>query len=79
MDLKVCQWMNRVLYALCILLALWALLDGGGAMYPLLGAALAVLAIQSMIRYKFWRCPKCGAMLSKRGFRCESCGWTPPG
>lgn len=77
MDLKTCRFWTRILYVICIALILIALtIEGQMLRMGLLGAALALVIILTVLRDKFWRCPQCGGMLPKSGrVRCEACGW----
>ena len=80
MDLKTCRTIIRVIYVVCIILILGALLLGGGTLfYILMGAAMALALFVGVFRMKFWRCPKCGAMLPDSGsIRCQQCHWSLP-
>lgn len=77
MDLKTCRMATRLLYVACVALILIALtMEDQKLRMGLLGAALALVIILTMVRDKFWRCPQCGKMLPKSGrARCENCGW----
>lgn len=44
-----------------------------------LGLALVLVALYGVFRYKFWRCPKCGAQLARgSGIHCSECHWDDP-
>ncbi len=77
MNLKTCRRIIRVLYILCFVLVLASVFVQNHILkMGLLGAGLALVAVIAVMRDKFWRCPKCGAMLPK-GFktRCTKCNW----
>lgn len=73
MKLKAYRMLMSVMYILMILLAVAGAWMGR---YILLGVAAALLVIHTVFRYKFWRCPKCGALLAKGGaIHCNECHW----
>ncbi len=78
MDLKKCKMLLNAAYVLGLGLVVAAFLAPEGQPFWLtLGAAAAVLLAQTVFRYKFWRCPKCGAMLGKGSTpSCPNCHWT---
>ena len=80
MDLRTCKTVTRILYVACIALLMAAVAyKAGTVFYCLLGAAMAVAVVLIVFRLKFWRCPKCGAVLPKSGaVRCQQCGWALP-
>lgn len=67
----------NLLYIIMLgLLAAALLLPRGGYTWPLFGAALGAMVIQTLFRFKFWRCPNCKTMLKKSSTpQCPACGW----
>lgn len=81
MNLKTCKTVTRMLYVVCIVLVLCAFTAGVGTTlyYGSLGAAIAAALTLGIFRVKFWRCPRCKAMLPNSGpIRCANCKWTLP-
>ncbi len=77
MNLKTCRRIISVLYILCFVLVMASVfVENHMFKMGLLGAGLAMVAIIVVMRDKFWRCPKCGAMLPK-GLKshCTRCSW----
>lgn len=77
MDLKTCRKTTNILYLLCLALFICALMVGNRSIQMgILGGAMAMALMITILRVKFWRCPKCKHMLPKgRKIRCEECGW----
>lgn len=78
MNLKKCQTILNITYILGFGLVIAAFFAPKGQPFWLtMGAAAAVLLGQTAFRFKFWRCPKCGAMLGKgKAPSCPNCRWT---
>lgn len=77
MDLKICRRIISVLYILCFVFVMASVFMQSHILkMGFLGAGLALVAIIVAMRDKFWRCPKCGAMLPK-GLKthCTKCNW----
>ena len=77
MDLKTCRKVSGILYVICLFFAIGSfVVPNEWVQMGLLGAALAVVLIVTLLRAKFWRCPKCGHILPKgRRIRCDYCKW----
>ena len=77
MKLQTVKTAMNVMYALCLALIAAAILGAkSGLAYVFIGAAAVVAVTLTLFRLKFWRCPKCGHMLSKgSGTRCDFCKW----
>ena len=76
MKLKTYKMILQTMYILMILLTLATALTGE---LLLLGLALVLVVVYAVFRYKFWRCPKCGALLARgAGIHCSECHWDDP-
>lgn len=77
MDLRTCQKIMRLMYALSLAIVFFAVFTTEQTMrYVLLGCALAMGIIYSLFRFHFWRCPKCGAVLDRGNcIHCSECNW----
>lgn len=65
---------KRILSALVYLMILFLVLGVFLNMRPLFFVCIAVAVVYTILYMKLWRCPHCGALLSRTGgTRCLSC------
>lgn len=71
MDLKKAKKiLSALMYLMIVLLVLGVILS----MRPLFYVCIAVAVIYTILYMKLWRCPHCGALLSRTGgTRCIQC------
>ncbi|MDD7652366.1 MAG: hypothetical protein SOY32_04390 [Candidatus Faecousia sp.] len=77
MSLNACRRICGILTAVAVILVVASLLlENNMLKMGLLGAALALILVSAVLRNRFWRCPKCGRVLSKSGpIHCSFCNW----
>ncbi len=76
MKFKTYKMIMQAMYVLMLLLTFVVVLTGE---FLFLGLALALVVVYAVFRYKFWRCPKCGALLARgSGIHCNECHWDDP-
>lgn len=76
MKFKTYKMIMQTMYIVMLLLAVVTVMTGK---YLYLGVALAVMLAYMVFRYKFWRCPQCGALLARgSGIHCNECHWDDP-